>query len=55
MFAFDEARCLEQAFQNDFAPVTLHFRVALQGTGQVVGLFAQAVVQFHKVLDAFAQ
>ena len=54
MLAFDESRCLKQAFQNGFPPVALHLRVAFQGTGQVIGFLAQAVVQLHKVLDAFA-
>ena len=33
----------------------MHFGVSFQGTGQVVGIFAEAVVQFHQFLDAFTQ
>ena len=52
VLALNQAGCLQEAFQNHFA---LHLGVALQGTGQVVGILAEAVVQFHQLLDAFAQ
>ena len=55
MFAFNQSGGLQQTFQNHFAPVALHFGVSFQGTGQVVGIFAEAVVQLHQFLDAFTQ
>ena len=55
MFTFYQPGGLQQAFQYHFSPVTLYLGVTFQSTGQVVGIFAEAVVQFHQFLDAFTQ
>ena len=55
VLTLDQTGCLKQTLQNHFPPVALHLRVAFQGTRQVVRLLAEAVVQVHQLLDAFAQ
>ena len=55
VLAFNQAGRLQQTFQNHFTPVALHLGIAFQGACQVVGVFTEAVVQFHQFFDAFSQ
>ena len=49
--ALDERRTVQDRFQQHFAPVALHFRIAFQCVRQVRGLGRDAPVEFHQVFQ----
>lgn len=53
--AADEARMVEDGFENHLAPVALHLRIALQGVGQICRLGRDAAVELHEVLQLVVQ
>ena len=52
---FLEVAALQDSFEYQLAEVTLHFGVAAQGCGEVVGLLGDGAVEFHQLFELLSE
>jgi hypothetical protein len=53
--ALAQPRGLEHPFQHEFAPAALRLARAAQGAREILGVFAQVLIQFHELANLLAE